>query len=105
MFEKYRQLRTQVVATAILLLLYNIAFLSSALASESSINKLRKNQWREIKKVDEVKKLEGQGRYKNLTRVIHISHFVFEKAGKRKVCWISYDSQQDKIRENCKPLE
>ena len=63
---------------------------------------LRSEGWTEIERREEIKKYPGDSPYENLTRVIQVIHFVFEKGGLTKVCWISYDSQRDQIRESCK---
>lgn len=95
--------------------LYFLKFLCSAVlailsmsfsavhAGNLSIVDLRSAGWIEVKKYEEEQKLIGVPPYEKLTRVIHFTHFVFEKAGERKVCWISYDSQRDQVQEGCKP--
>ncbi|MBL94102.1 MAG: hypothetical protein CFH06_00092 [Alphaproteobacteria bacterium MarineAlpha3_Bin5] len=78
---------------------------SNSLASENIIAKLRASGWQQVEKFEEVRRLNGQGQYKNLVRVIHVSHFVFVKNDQRKACWMSYDSQQDQIKEGCRGVD
>ena len=59
-------------------------------AGNLNIVDLRSAGWIEVKKYEEEQKLVGVPPYERLTRVIHFTHFVFEKAGERKVCWISF---------------
>ena len=81
-----------------------LAIASNSLASENLIAKLRTSGWQQVEKIDKIQRLNGQGPYKNLTRIVQVSHFVFEKKGERKACWISYDSQRDQINEGCRTL-
>ena len=71
-------------------------------AQKARIADLRSEGWTEIERREEIKNYPGDSPYENLTRVIQVIHFVFEKDGMRKICWISYDSQRDQIRESCK---
>ena len=71
-------------------------------AEKVRIADLRSEGWTEIERREEIKKYPGDSPYENLTRVIQVIHFVFEKDGMTKICWISYDSQRDQIRESCK---
>ena len=71
-------------------------------AQKARITDLRSEGWTEIERREEIKKYPGERPYENLTRVIQVIHFVFEKDGMTKICWISYDSQRDQIRESCK---
>ena len=71
-------------------------------AQKAQISDLRSEGWTEIERREEIKNYPGDSPYENLTRVIQVIHFVFEKDGMRKICWISYDSQRDQIRESCK---
>ena len=71
-------------------------------AQKARIADLRSEGWTEIERREEIKNYPGDSPYENLTRVIQVIHFVFEKDGMRKICRISYDSQRDQIRENCK---
>ena len=71
-------------------------------AEKVRIADLRSNGWSEIERREEIKNYPGDSPYENLTRVIQVIHFVFEKGGIKKFCWISYDSQRDQIRESCK---
>ena len=69
---------------------------------KTPIKSLRSSDWVEVERHEERRKLPGLGRYKKLTRNVHITRFIFEKNGERKKCWILYDSQLDKVRENCR---
>ena len=89
-------------ATALVMILASAV---PGVAGETSIAELRAMGWTEIEKRDEIKKLPGEAPYENLTRVIQVTHFVFEKDGARRACRISYDSQRDQIRESCEPVE
>ena len=71
-------------------------------AEKVRIADLRSDGWSEIERREEIKNYPGDTPYENLTRVIQVIHFVFEKDGMTKICWISYDSQRDQIRESCK---
>ena len=71
-------------------------------AQEARISDLRSEGWTEIERREQIKNYPGERPYENLTRVIQVTHFVFEKDGMTKICWISYDSQRDQIREDCK---
>ena len=71
-------------------------------AQKTRIADLRSEGWTEIERREEIKIYPGDRPYENLTRVIQMIHFVFEKDGITKICWISYDSQRDQIHENCK---
>ena len=74
---------------------------TSGVAQKARIAELRSQGWVEIQRREEIKNYPGESPYENLTRVIHVIHFVFEKDSKTKICWISYDSQRDQIRESC----
>ena len=71
-------------------------------AEQVKISDLRSQGWTEIARQEEIKKYPGERPYENLIRVVQIVHFVFEKDGKKKNCWISYDSQRDELNEHCK---
>ena len=72
-------------------------------AQKYRITELRSQGWLEISRHSEVKNLPGDYPYENLTRVIQMVHFVFEKDGIRQSCSIIYDSQRDQIHEDCNP--
>ena len=80
-------------------------YIAASNATDALIPNLRMQGWELVDKFEEIQKFSGEGQYKNLVRVVHKSYFVFEKQGKRKICWISYDSQRDKISENCEKKE
>ncbi len=40
-----------------------------------------------------------------MTRAVHVTTFVMEKGGRRKVCTLAYDSQLDTFAENCRDAE
>ena len=71
-------------------------------AEQVQISDLRSQGWSEIHRREEIKKFPGERPYENLPRIVQIVHFVFEKDGIKKYCWISYDSQRDRMDENCK---
>jgi hypothetical protein len=71
-------------------------------AEQVKISDLRSQGWTEIARQEEIKKYPGERPYEKLIRVVQIVHFVFEKDGKKKYCWISYDSQRDELNEHCK---
>ena len=71
-------------------------------AQNIKIADLRSQGWTEIERREEIKNYPGDSPYENLTRVIQLTHFVFEKDKVKKFCWISYDSQRDQIREGCR---
>ena len=71
-------------------------------AQKTRIADLRSEGWTEIERREEIKNYPGERPYENLTRVVQVIHFVFKKDGMTKICWISYDSQRDQIRESCK---
>ena len=75
----------------------------STLAEQFKISDLRSQGWNEIERREEIKKFPGERPYENLTRIIQLVHFIFEKGGVKKYCWISYDSQRDQVSDDCKP--
>jgi len=97
--------RMSVVNFLGLVLFFLFMLVVPSLAEESLIVVLRSSGWTEVGKREEIKKLPGETPYANLARVIQMTHFIFEKDGERKACWISYDSQRDQIREGCESLK
>ena len=84
----------------ILIIYFNPVFAGEV--QKTTIASLRASDWVEVERYEEKKKLPGLGRYKKLTRIVHITRFIFKKNGEKKSCWILYDSQLDKVRENCR---
>ena len=77
------------------------ATVSLGYAGEIRIANLRSSGWTEIEKREETTKLSGETPYRNLIRIIQTTYYIFHKEGKKIACWISYDSQRDKISEEC----
>ena len=55
-------------------------------AQKAQISDLRSEGWTEIERREKIKNYPGYNPYENLTRVIQVIHFVFEKDGMTKIC-------------------
>ena len=86
------------ISLALMIFLLNF---NGGSAGEALIAELRSQGWIEIDRHEEIKNFPGDIPYEKLTRVIQLIHYVFEKDGMKKICWISYDSQRDQMREGC----
>ena len=66
---------------------------------------LKRKGWKIIEKQKEEIILNGKPPYQNLNREILIEKHKLKKTNSFFFCFIAYDSQSDKITENCSPRE
>jgi hypothetical protein len=75
-----------------------------ATAAENVID-LRRAGWVVVGKEGRLEQRPGQPPYRTRQRVVHVTTFVMEKDGRRKVCTLAYDSQLDSFDEKCRDPE
>lgn len=66
---------------------------------------LKRKGWKIIEKQKEEIVLIGKPPYQNLNREILIEKYKLKKTNSFFFCFVAYDSQLDKITENCSPRE
>ncbi len=74
-------------------------------AGAETINGLRQAGWVVIEKQERIEQRPGLPPYETMTRDVHVTTFVMEKDGPRKVCTLAYDSQLDTLAEECRDAE
>ncbi len=84
-----------------------IASLASAApaAGGETVNGLRRAGWVVIEKHGRIERRPGLPPYEAMERAVHVTTFVMEKDGRRKVCTLAYDSQLDSFAEECRDAE
>jgi hypothetical protein len=71
-------------------------------AEGETVNGLRQAGWVVVEKRDRIERQPGLPPYETTDRAVHITTFVMEKDGQRKVCTLAYDSQLDTLDEECR---
>ena len=56
-------------------------------------------------KQERIEQRPGLPPYATMIRDVHVTTFVMEKDGLRKVCTLAYDSQLDTLAEECRDAE
>ncbi len=74
-------------------------------ASGETVNELRQAGWVVIEKQERIEQRPGLPPYETMMRDVHVTTFVMEKGGLRKVCTLAYDSQLDTLAEECRDAE
>ena len=82
-------------------------FFSSAIAENNNPNTLtiydlKKHGWKVVKQKSYIEVRAGISPYNNLKRRVQIMIYFLQKAGENYKCIIQYDSQTDRIEEECK---
>ena len=76
-----------------------------ASAGGETVNGLRQAGWVVIEKHERIEQRPGLPPYEAMIRDVHVTTFVMEKDGPRKVCTLAYDSQLDTLAEECRDVE
>ncbi len=76
-----------------------------ASAGGETVNGLRRAGWVVIEKQERIERRPGLPPYEAMIRDVHVTTFVMEKDGPRKVCTLAYDSQLDTLAEECRDAE
>ena len=71
-------------------------------AGRETVNGLRQAGWVVVEKRGRIERRPGLPPYETMDRAVHITTFVMEKGGQRKVCTLAYDSQLDTLDEECR---
>ena len=84
-------------------------FFSPAIAERNNPNplkiyELKKHGWKVIKQKSYIEVRSGIPPYNDLKRRVQIVINILQKAGEKYKCIIQYDSQTDKIEDECKKL-
>ena len=82
-------------------------FFSSAIAENNNPNTLtiydlKKHGWKVVKQKSYIEVRTGISPYEDLKRRVQIVIKILQKAGEKYKCIIQYDSQTDRIEEECK---
>ena len=91
----------RLIVTAALL----IGLDAPASAGGETVNELRQAGWVVIEKQERIEQRPGLPPYETMMRDVHVTTFVMEKGGPRKVCTLAYDSQLDTLAEECRDAE
>ncbi len=91
----------RLAGTFILCLLATPALADEAAGGET-VNGLRQAGWVVVEKRGQIERRPGLPPYETMDRAVHITTFVMEKDGQRKVCTLAYDSQLDTLDEECR---
>ncbi len=79
--------------------------LAAPAAAAETVNGLRQEGWLVIEKQGRIEQRPGLPPYETMVRAVHVTTFVMEKDGRRKVCTVAYDSQRDTFAEKCRDAE
>ena len=79
--------------------------LAAPAAAAETVNGLRQQGWVVIEKQGRIEQRPGLPPYETMARAVHVTTFVMEKDGQRKVCTLAYDSQLDTFAEECRDAE
>jgi hypothetical protein len=79
-----------------------LAAMASPAAGGETVNGLRQAGWVVVEKRGWIERRPGLPPYETMDRAVHITTFVMEKGGQRKVCTLAYDSQLDMLDEECR---
>ncbi len=82
-----------------------VALAALAATGGETVNGLRQAGWVVIEKQARIERRPGRPPYETMTRAVHVTTFVMEKGGRRKVCTLAYDRQLDTFAENCRDAE
>ena len=66
---------------------------------------LTQTGWEIVEQIEKQEIRSGVSPYSSLQRVVSITEYRLEKDGRMMVCWVSYDSQQDKQEEKCEEYQ
>ncbi len=86
-------------------LLPAVALTALAAAGGETVNGLRQAGWVVIDKHERIERRPGLPPYETMIRAVHVTTFVMERGGRRKVCTLAYDSQLDTFAEECRDAE
>ena len=79
--------------------------LAAPAAAAETVNGLRREGWVVIEKQGRIEQRPGLPPYETMVRAVHVTTFMMEKGGRRKVCTLAYDSQRDTFAEECRDSE
>ena len=90
------------VSTIIFMLFFLPAIAEKNNSNPLTIYDLKKHGWREVKQESYIELRSGLPPYHDLKRRVQIVINILQKAGENYKCIIQYDSQADRIKEECK---
>ena len=70
-----------------------------------TVNGLRQDGWVVVEKKAQILRRPGLPPYETMVRAVHVTTYVMEKGGRRRVCTLAYDSQLDTFAEECRDPE
>ncbi len=86
-------------------LLAVLVSLAAPAAAAETVNGLRQQGWVVTEKQGRIEQRPGLPPYETMARAVHVTTFVMEKGGRRKVCTLAYDSQLDSFAEDCRDAD
>jgi len=76
-----------------------------AVGQSTGVYGLTQAGWEIVEQIEKQEIRSGVSPYSSLQRVVSIMEYRLEKDGRRMVCWVSYDSQQDTLEEKCEEYQ
>ena len=76
-----------------------------AVGQSTGVYGLTQAGWEIVEQIEKQEIRSGVSPYSSLQRVVSIMEYRLEKDGRRMVCWVSYDSQQDTQEEKCEEYQ
>ena len=92
------------VSTMIFMLFFSPAVAEKDNSSPLTIYDLKQHSWKVVKQKSYIEVRTGISPYEDLKRRVQIVIKILQKAGEKYKCIIQYDSQTDRIDEECKKL-
>jgi len=92
------------VSTMIFMLFFSPAIAEKNNASSSTVYRLKQHGWRVVKQESYIEVRPGISPYNDLKRRVQMTINILQKAGEKYKCIIQYDSQTDRIEEECRKL-
>ena len=90
------------VSTIIFMLFFSTAIAEKNSSNPLTVYDLKKHGWKVVKQKSYIEVRAGISPYNNLKRRVQIMIYFLQKAGENYKCIIQYDSQTDRIEEECK---
>ena len=90
------------VSTMIFMFFFSPAIAEKNNSNPLTIYDLKKHGWKVVKQKSYIEVRAGISPYNNLKRRVQIMIYFLQKAGENYKCIIQYDSQTDRIEEECK---
>ena len=90
------------VSTMIFMLFFSPSIAEKNNSDPLTIYDLKKHGWKVVKQKSYIEVRSGISPYNDLERRVQIVINILQKAGENYKCIIQYDSQTDRIEEECK---